>query len=97
LIFSEVVAAFGLLLVVLEVSRRRPTATAYAVGAYILAAYWFTGSTSFANPAVTVARAFTDSFTGIRLADVPGFVLGQCAGAAAAVLLSRKMLAPIPR
>jgi glycerol uptake facilitator-like aquaporin len=89
LIFSEVIAAFGLLAVVLEVSRRRPNATAYAVGAYILAAYWFTGSTSFANPAVTIARAFTDTFTGIRLADVPGFILGQFVGATAAVLFSR--------
>ena len=89
LMFSEAVAAFGLLIVVLELSPRRPLATAYAVGAYILAAYWFTASTSFANPAVTIARAFTDTFTGIRLADVPGFVLGQVAGASAAVLLSR--------
>jgi glycerol uptake facilitator-like aquaporin len=89
LMFSEAIAAFGLLVVVLEVSPRRPSATAYAVGAYILAAYWFTASTSFANPAVTIARAFTDTFTGIRLADVPGFVLGQVAGASAAVLLSR--------
>jgi glycerol uptake facilitator-like aquaporin len=62
---------------------------AYAVGAYILAAYWFTASTSFANPAVTVARAFTDTFTGIRLADVPGFLVGQVAGAGAAVVLFR--------
>jgi len=89
LMFSEAIAAFGLLIVVLEVAPRRPSATAYAVGAYILAAYWFTASTSFANPAVTIARAFTDTFTGIRLADVPGFVLGQVAGASAAVLLSR--------
>jgi glycerol uptake facilitator-like aquaporin len=89
LIFSEGVAAFGLLMVVFEVSRHHATATAYAVGAYILAAYWFTGSTSFANPAVTIARSFTDTFTGIRLADVPGFILGQAVGATAAVLLSR--------
>ena len=89
LMFSEAIAAFGLLIVVLEVAPRRPSATAYAVGAYVLAAYWFTASTSFANPAVTIARAFTDTFTGIRLADVPGFVLGQVAGASAAVLLSR--------
>jgi len=89
LMFSEAIAAFGLLIVVLELSPRRSSATAYAVGAYVLAAYWFTASTSFANPAVTIARAFTDTFTGIRLADVPGFVLGQVAGASAAVLLSR--------
>lgn len=89
LMFSETIAAFGLLVVVLGVSRRTPGATAYAVGAFILAAYWFTGSTSFANPAVTIARAFTGTFTGIRLADVPGFVLGQIVGATAAVLFSR--------
>jgi glycerol uptake facilitator-like aquaporin len=89
LIFSEAVAAFGLLMVVLSLSRRSPSAVPYAVGAYILAAYWFTGSTSFANPAVTLARAFTDTFTGIRLIDVPGFVLGQFAGAGVAVLLVR--------
>jgi glycerol uptake facilitator-like aquaporin len=88
LVLSEAIAAFGLLIVILSLSRRRPGAVAYAVGAYILAAYWFTGSTSFANPAVTLARAFTDTFTGIRLADVPGFVLGQVAGAGVAVALS---------
>jgi glycerol uptake facilitator-like aquaporin len=59
------------------------------VGAYILAAYWFTGSTSFANPAVTLSRAFTDTFTGIRLTDVPGFVFGQILGAMAAAGLFR--------
>ena len=89
LVFSEAIAAFGLLFVILRLSRRRPDAVAYAVGAYILAAYWFTGSTSFANPAVTLARAFTDTFTGIRLADVPGFVLGQVSGAVLAVVLTR--------
>jgi glycerol uptake facilitator-like aquaporin len=89
LVLSEAVAAFGLLMVVLSLSRHRPSAVPYAVGAYILAAYWFTSSTSFANPAVTLARAFTDTFTGIRPIDVPGFVLGQFAGAGAAVLLVR--------
>jgi len=84
---SEAVASFGLLAVILGLSRSRPTATAYAVGAYILAAYWFTASTSFANPAVTIARALTDTFTGIRPADVPGFVVGQVLGAGAAVAL----------
>jgi glycerol uptake facilitator-like aquaporin len=69
------------------VSRRTPAATPYAVAAWIVAAYWFTPSTSFANPAVTVARALTDTFAGIRPADVPAFVLAQCAGAAAATLL----------
>ena len=89
LILSEGIAAFGLLAVVISVSRRHAAAVPYAVGAYILAAYWFTGSTSFANPAVTVARAFTDTFTGIRLLDVPGFIAGQLLGAAAAVALFR--------
>ena len=87
LVASEAVASFGLLAVILGLSRSRPTATAYAVGAYILAAYWFTASTSFANPAVTIARALTDTFTGIRPADVPGFVVGQVLGAGAAVAL----------
>ena len=89
LVASEAVAAFGLLVVVLGLSRRAPGAVAYAVGAYILAAYWFTGSTSFANPAVTIARAFTDTFTGIRLLDVPGFLAGQVVGASAAVAFVR--------
>lgn len=87
LIVSEAIAAFGLLATIISVGRHRPNVVAYAVGAYILAAYWFTGSTSFANPAVTIARAFTDTFTGIRLADVPGFIIGQLLGAAAAVVL----------
>ena len=77
LMFSELVATVGLLLVVHRVSRARPEATAYAVGCYIAAAYWFTSSTSFANPAVTLARSLTDSFTGIRPADVPGFIGAQ--------------------
>jgi glycerol uptake facilitator-like aquaporin len=89
LILSEAIAAFGLLMVILGMSRRQAGAIPYAVGAYILAAYWFTGSTSFANPAVTLARAFTDSFTGIRLDDVPGFVGGQLAGAVSAVIVAR--------
>jgi glycerol uptake facilitator-like aquaporin len=89
LVFTEAIAAFGLLAVVIGTSRSRPSATPFAVGAYILAAYWFTGSTSFANPAVTIARAFTDTFTGIRLTDVPGFVIGQLVGTAAAVALFR--------
>jgi glycerol uptake facilitator-like aquaporin len=87
LCFAEAVAAFGLLCVVVGLSRKRPGATAPAVGAYIASAYWFTSSTSFANPAVTLARAFTDTFTGIRLLDVPGFVTAQLLGAIAAVML----------
>ena len=91
--FSEGVATFGLLSVIWGCSRRHPNAVAFAVGAYIAGAYWFTSSTSFANPAVTLARAFTDTFAGIRLADVPGFVAGQLCGAAAATMLFR-WLAP---
>jgi glycerol uptake facilitator-like aquaporin len=78
-LFSEAIATFGLLLVVLRV--REP---ALAVGAYIAAAYWFTASTSFANPAVTIARALTDTFAGIRPTDVAGFIAAQAVGAAAA-------------
>ncbi len=87
LVWSEVVAAFGLLLVVLNVSRTRAEAVPYAVGAYITAAYWFTASTSFANPAVTLARAASDTFAGIRPDDVGGFILAELVGAAAAVVL----------
>ena len=81
---SEVVATFGLLLTILGCARSAPRAVPFAVGAYITSAYWFTGSTSFANPAVTIARALTDSFSGIRPADVPGFIAAQATGAAAA-------------
>ncbi|MDP2311302.1 MAG: MIP/aquaporin family protein [Pseudomonadota bacterium] len=86
---AEFVATFGLLATICGVSRRTPAATPFAVAAYIVAAYWFTASTSFANPAVTLARALTDTFAGIRPVDVPGFVLAQLAGAAAATLLFR--------
>ena len=88
-LFSEVVATFGLLTVVWGCSSRRSTLAPAAVSAYITAAYWFTSSTSFANPAVTIARSMTDTFTGIRPADVPGFVIAQLAGAAGATLLFR--------
>lgn len=92
--FSEFVATFGLLAVIQGCSGSRPGATPFAVGAYITGAYWFTSSTSFANPAVTLARAATDTLAGIRLADVPGFIAGQVAGAiAATVLLSWLMAA----
>jgi glycerol uptake facilitator-like aquaporin len=87
LLWSEVVAAFGLLLIVLNISRTRPEAVPYAVGAYITAAYWFTASTSFANPAVTLGRAASDTFAGIRPDDVVGFICAQIAGMVAAVLL----------
>lgn len=86
LMWSEFVATVGLLLVIHRVSRSEPKAVAYAVGCYIAAAYWFTSSTSFANPAVTLARSLTDSFTGIRPADVPGFLGAQFAAAAAMAL-----------
>jgi glycerol uptake facilitator-like aquaporin len=93
---SEFVATFGLLAVIWAVSRRRPSATPFAVGAYITAAYWFTSSTSFANPAVTLARAATDTFAGIRPADVPGFIAAQIVGAAAATLLFWWLSPPVP-
>ena len=85
--FSEFIATFGLLAVIWGVSRSQNGATPFAVAAYITAAYWFTASTSFANPAVTLARAASDTFAGIRLADVPGFVVAQLLGAMAATLL----------
>lgn len=84
---SEFVATFGLLAVIIGCSRSRPSSTPFAVAAYITAAYWFTASTSFANPAVTLARSLTDTFAGIRPADAPGFIGAQLAGAAAATLL----------
>ena len=83
-LFSEFVATFGLIGVILGCSRTRAVAVPFAVGAYITAAYWFTASTSFANPAVTLARAATNTFAGIRPADVPGFVVAQLLGGAAA-------------
>jgi glycerol uptake facilitator-like aquaporin len=86
-ILSEAIATFGLLSVIWGCVRRRPEAVPYAVGAYITAAYWFTSSTSFANPAVTLARAVTDTFAGIQPADVPGFWVGQAVGAFAATAL----------
>src|SRR6202041_865180 len=78
--FSEFVATFGLLAVIWGCVRHRPAAVPYAVGAYITAAYWFTASTSFANPAVTVARSFSDTFAGIRPMDAPAFIAAQLAG-----------------
>lgn len=90
--FSECVATFGLLIVVLRGARHRPDTVPWTVACYITAAYWFTASTSFANPAVTLARSLTESFAGIRPADVPGFVLAQLAGAALALLLDRFMV-----
>jgi glycerol uptake facilitator-like aquaporin len=88
-LFSEFVATFGLLSVIWGCSRLRSSAVAFAVGSYITAAYWFTASTSFANPAVTIARALSDTFAGIRPSDVTGFILAQLAGGIAATLLFR--------
>ena len=93
---SEFVATFGLLAVILGCARRRPGSVPFAVGAYITAAYWFTSSTSFANPAVTMARAASDTFAGIRPVDVPGFVVAQLAGAAAATALFRWLVPAFP-
>lgn len=84
---AEAVASFGLIAVIIGTTRHRASATPFAVAAFISAAYWFTASTSFANPAVTLARALTDSFAGIRLADVPGFMMAQVMGALAALTL----------
>jgi glycerol uptake facilitator-like aquaporin len=83
---AEAVATFGLILVVL--GHRRPQDAAWMVAAWIGAAYWFTASTSFANPAITIARALSDTFSGIRPADVPGFVIAQLAGALLALLVA---------
>jgi len=91
-LFSEFVATFGLLLVIGFCARLQPQFVAFAVGAYITAAYWFTASTSFANPAVTLARSLSDTFAGIRPVDVPAFVLVQLLGAAAATLLLRWLI-----
>jgi len=95
-VFSEAVATFGLLAVVWGVSRRRSEAVPLAVGAYITAAYCFTASTSFANPAVTLARAATDTFAGIRPADAPPFIVAQLVGAGAATALFRWLVPALP-
>lgn len=88
--WSEVVATFGLVLIVMSCARHPPWSTPLAVGAYIAAAYWFTASTSFANPAVTLARGFTATFSGIELSGVPAFVLAQLAGATLALLAAQR-------
>lgn len=94
-VFSEFVATFGLLAVIWG-CRFRSSAVPFAVAAYITAAYWFTASTSFANPAVTLARAATNTFAGIRPADTPGFILGQLAGAFVATALFRWLIPSLP-
>jgi len=86
---SEFIATFGLLCVIAGCSRARPAASPFAVGAYLTAAYWFTSSTSFANPAVTIARALSDTFSGIRPVDAPAFIAAQIAGGLTAVFLFR--------
>lgn len=96
-IFSEFVATFGLLSVIWGCARLRSSAVPFAVGAYITAAYWFTSSTSFANPAVTLARAASDTFAGIRPVDAPAFLLAQFAGAMAATLLFRWLVPSLPK
>ncbi len=93
---SEGIATFGLLLTIFGCVARTPAATAYAVGLYITAAYWFTASTSFANPAVTIARAFTDTFAGIAPSGAPAFIVAQIAGMCAALAL-QPILWPSPR
>ena len=92
---SEVVATFGLLLVIRSCARSRPETVPMAVGLYITGAYWFTASTSFANPAVTIARSLTNTFAGIRPADAPMFVVAQIAGAVAATIVSGWLLASV--
>lgn len=89
LMFSEAVATFGLLMTILGCIRHRAEAVPYAVAVYIVAAYWFTASTSFANPAVAVARSLTNTFAGIRPQDVPGFIGAQLVGAAVATVTDR--------
>jgi glycerol uptake facilitator-like aquaporin len=95
--FSEFVATFGLLSVIWGCGRLRSEAVPFAVGLYITGAYWFTASTSFANPAVTLARAFTNTFAGIRPADAPGFMVAQLAGAFAATFLFRWVVPSLPK
>jgi len=94
--FSEFVATFGLLAVIWGCARLRSSAVPFAVASYITAAYWFTASTSFANPAVTLARSATDTFAGIRPADAPAFVIAQLLGADAATGLFRWLVPTLP-
>jgi glycerol uptake facilitator-like aquaporin len=95
-LFSESVATFGLLSVIRGSARSHPSGVPAAVAAYITAAYWFTGSTSFANPAATLARAATDTFSGIQPTDVPGFIGAQLVGAATATVLFQWLLPAVP-
>jgi glycerol uptake facilitator-like aquaporin len=95
--FSEFVATFGLLAVIWGCVRQRASAVPYAVGLYITAAYWFTSSTSFANPAVTLARSASDTFAGIRPVDAPGFIVAQLLGAFAATVLFLWLIPTLPK
>ena len=95
-LFSEFIATFGLLSVIWGCSRLRASLVPFAVGTYITAAYWFTASTSFANPAVTLARSASDTFSGIRPADVPGFIAAELVGAAAATALFSWLVPSLP-
>jgi glycerol uptake facilitator-like aquaporin len=96
LVFSEFVATFGLLSVIWGCSRTKPSATPFAIAAYITSAYWFTASTSFANPAVTIARTLSDTFSGIRPTDAPLFLIAQLAGALTATYLFRWLVPSLP-
>lgn len=91
---AEIVATFGLVMTIFGCIRHRPEAVPYAVGLFISAGYWFTASTSFANPAVTIARGFTDTFSGIVPGDVPGFIVAQLIGAVLAAFLALWMFDP---
>ena len=93
---SEFVATFGLMAVIWGCGRRRASAVPFAVGAYITAAYWSTSSTSFANPAVTLARGFSNTFAGIRPVDIPGFVVAQLLGAGSATLVFKWLVPSLP-
>ena len=94
---SEAIATFGLLITILGTIRHRPASVPASVALYIGAAYWFTSSTSFANPTITIARSMTSSFAGIAPSSVPPFILAQLAGAALAVLVARWLFAPEPQ
>src|SRR5690348_15061077 len=95
-VFSEFVATFGLMSVIWGCSRLRATSVPFAVGAYITAAYWFTAATSFANPAVTIARTLSDTFAGIRPIDAPAFMAAQLCGAVSATLFFRWLIPSLP-
>lgn len=97
MLFSEFIATFGLMSVIWGCVRLRPAAVPFAVGAYITSAFWFTASTSFANPAVTIGRTLSDTFTGIRPADAPGFIIAQLLGAMAATFFFRWLVPSLPQ